>query len=105
MAGRKKDQRPKAGTQRPSSDIPKFDLADEIMAQQRKITGKKRKSPGAAASGRPKTAEPVSRQQVEPTSHTIEQPGDVPFDQEQIIADIVARDIERMLQGEGRNRS
>jgi len=105
MAGKKKNQRPKAAAQRPSSDIPKFDLADEIMAQQRKITGKKRKRRSAAVSGRSKNAEPVSRQQVEPTGHTIEQPGDVPFDQEQIIADIVARDIERMLQGEGRNRS
>jgi hypothetical protein len=115
MAGRKKNQRPKAAAQRPSSDIPKFDLADEIMAQQRKITGKKRKRRSAAASwhGLPahentaKMAVPlaVSRQQVEPISHTIEQPGDVPLDQEQIIADIVARDIERMLQGEGRNRS
>jgi hypothetical protein len=105
MAGKKKNQRPKGGTQRPLSDIPKFDLAEEIMAQQRKITGKKRKKRGAAVSSRSKKAEPVSRQQVEPTGHTIEQQGDVPFGQEQIIADIVARDIKRMLAGEGRNRS
>jgi hypothetical protein len=105
MAGKKKNQRPKAAAQRPSSDIPKFDLADEIMAQQRKITGTKRKRRSAAVSRRSKNAEPVRRQQVEPTGHTIEQQGDVPFDQEQIIADIVARDIKRMLQGEGRNRS
>jgi hypothetical protein len=91
--------------QQPSTDIPKFDLAEEIMAEERKITATRRRSPGVGASGQSKTAEPVSRQQVEPISDAIEQPGDVPFEQEQIIAEIVARDIKRLLQGESRNRS
>jgi hypothetical protein len=103
------------GIQQPSTDIPKFDLAEEIMAEQRKITATRRKSPSAAASwhGLParedtaKMAVPrsASGQQIEPISDAIEQPGDVPFDQEQIIAEIVARDIKRLLQGESRNRS
>jgi hypothetical protein len=111
------------GIQQPSTDIPKFDLADEIMAEQRKITATRRKSPSAAASwhglpAREDTAKlalskvegmavprSASGQQVEPISDAIEQPGDVPFDQEQIIAEIVARDIKRLLQGESRNRS
>ena len=106
MAGRKKNQQPKPGNQRPSSDIPKFDLAEEIMAEQRKISATKRKRAKPATPQEPKKAEFVSREpEFEATGHTIEQQGDVPFDQEQIIAEIVARDIKRLLQGESRNRS
>jgi len=106
MAGKKKNQRPKAGTQhRGSTDIPKFDLAEEIMAQQRKISAKRRKRAKPLTSQERKKAEFVSREQVEPIGHTVEPAGDVPFEQEQIIAEIVARDINRLLQSEGRNRS
>jgi len=106
MAGKKKNQRPKSRTQRPSADIPKFDLAEEIMAQQRKISAKRRKRAKPASPQEPKKAEFVSRgKEFEPISHTIGQTSDVPFDQEQIIAEIVARDINRLLQSEGRNRS
>jgi len=101
MAGKKKNQRPKAGTQRSSTDIPKFDLADEIMAEQRRISATKRKRAKPATRQEPKKAEFVSQgPQVQPISHTVEPPSDVPFDQEQIIAEIVARDIKRMLAGD-----
>ena len=107
MAGKKKNQRPKAGTQhRGSTDIPKFDLAKEIMVQQRRISAAKRKRAKPASPQEPKKAEFVSQgPEVRPISHTIGQTSDVPFDQEQIIAEIVARDINRLLQSEGRNRS
>jgi len=106
MAGRKKNQRPKAGTQRGSTDIPKFDLAEQIMAAQRKISAKKRKRAKPAIPQEPKKAESVSPgPKVEPIGYTIGPQDGVPFEQEQIIAEIVARDIKRMLAGEGRNRS
>jgi hypothetical protein len=107
MAGKNNNNRQRdPGNQRASTDIPKFDLAEQIMAQQRKVAATRRKSPSVAASGQSKTAETASpQQQVEPISHTIEQPGDVSFEQGQIIAEIVARDIKRLVQGESRNSS
>lgn len=62
-----------------ASNIPKFDLADDIMAKHREITAMRRKAPGkkAEAPSIEKTTKPLSLQQ-------------------KIIADIVARDIEKL---------
>jgi len=77
--------------------IPKFDLAEEIMAEQRKITSIKRKAPG-------KKIEPLRTQgqgpEAESIGHTIEQPTPVSSEQNKIIAEIVARDIERLCRGD-----
>ncbi|MEA3226750.1 MAG: hypothetical protein U9Q07_12440 [Planctomycetota bacterium] len=69
--------------------IPKFDLAEQIMAEQRKNVSVKRKGPV-------KTVEPPKRQpKVETISRaTRSQP--VSVGQEQVIVEIVARDIERL---------
>jgi len=72
------------------AEIPKFDLAEDIMAEQRKITAIRRKAPG----GKPAV------QKAEPKDETVSQTGETqaPFSSEQqkIIAEIVAKDIERL---------
>ena len=69
-------------------EIPSFDLAEEIMAEQRKITATKRKGPGKK--GQVENLRP----EAESIDHRVEQPG--PAQDEQMIADIVARDIEKL---------
>ena len=75
------------------SQIPKFDLAEEIMAEQRKITSIRRKAPG-------KKVETQSQERdVELIGYTLGQPTPALSGQEQIVAEIVARDIERLCKG------
>jgi len=80
----------KTSPQPAQSDIPKLDLAKQILAEQRKAAAVKRKGPREQgqvqvekASGRP--------------AHTAEEPS-VPelSEAQQVIAEIVARDIERL---------
>ncbi|MHC4116221.1 MAG: hypothetical protein ACYSWO_01815 [Planctomycetota bacterium] len=69
--------------------IPKFDLAQQIMAEQRKNVSVRRKKPaGGAGPARRKTeAELVGRTiGLQPVS----------VGQDQVVADIVAKDIERL---------
>ncbi|MCJ7777407.1 MAG: hypothetical protein MUP16_03745 [Sedimentisphaerales bacterium] len=56
--------------------IPRFDLAEQILAEQRKVSSIKRKAP----------------------DRKVEPPQPVRSMQEQIIADIVAKDIKRLIQ-------
>ncbi len=82
-------------------EIPKFDLAEQIMAEQRKITAIRRKAPGKTkrlpsqdgAAGK-KTKAPDLQSQAQLTGYTIKPPPPTLSEQEQIIAEIVARDIE-----------
>jgi len=83
-----------ATSQHKKHEIPKFDLAEEIMAEQRRITAVKRRAPA-------KKIEAVS-----PPS-TVGSAGSTglsqwpkPLAQEQIIAEIVARDIEKLCRGD-----
>jgi hypothetical protein len=73
------------------SDIPRFDLAEKIMAEQRRITAVRRKGPGQEETQEQEKTEPVGgiKKQVPPALS----------EEEQIIADIVARDIERLCKG------
>ena len=75
-----------------TNEIPKFDLAEQIMAEHRNITAKKRKGPGkkAKAPKKPHPAESIARD-VKPRP-IVSEPG-------QIIAEIVARDIEKLCIG------
>ena len=73
--------------------IPKFDLAEDIMAEHRKITAVKRKAPAEKA--KVQSQEP----EIESISHIIEQSTPTSSEQKQIIAEIVARDIERLCRG------
>ncbi len=73
------------------NSVPKFNLAKEIMAEQRRITAIKRKAPD-------KKTEP-DQPQVQSVKYAIEQPGQVLAKQDQIITEIVARDIKRLCRG------
>ena len=70
--------------------IPKFDLAEEILAEQRKITSIKRKAPGK------KIEEPRYERKLESIGFAIERSNPAIFEQDQIIAEIVAVDIEKL---------
>lgn len=94
-----------AAADKPSQDrkeIPKFDLADEILAEQRKSTARRRKRPAVSAREAPGRIEATSRQpQAKPVSSAIGPPSPILSEQEQIIAEIVARDIEKLRQRRG----
>jgi hypothetical protein len=72
--------------------IPKFDLAEQIMAEQRKIAATRRRGPG-------KRANPPKQERFESIARTIE-PLPVSSEQGQIIAEIVARDIRTLCGGD-----
>ncbi len=122
-----------AGAVREANAIPKFDLAEQILAEQRKITAIRRKAPGKpqrhpslappllsatadkgvtrvqaqdGAAGK-KNKAPDQQPQAQSTGYTIKQPpptrtsqrsaasqSSILSEQEQIIVEIVARDIE-----------
>ena len=74
--------------------IPKFDLAEQIMSEHRKNASVRRKRPV-------RTAQSVKREpKVEPVDVALGLHA-VSLGQEQVIADIVARDIERLCRGRG----
>jgi len=94
--------------------IPKFDLAEEIMAEQRKITAIRRKAPGkpqqipsqdraAGKKTEPCPSDgrgelPAQGREAESIGYTIQSgnsAGTLP-EQRRIIAEIVARDIEKL---------
>jgi len=90
--------------------IPKFDLAEQIMAEQRKVAATRRKGPGRKANG-------VKREAAEPScpgpglqtpdvgwagspAHAVPcVVGPASCEAEQIIAEIVARDIRQLCGG------
>lgn len=74
-----------------TNEIPKFDLAEQILAEQRKIASVRRKGPIKRHEA------PKQEQQVESIGLTIKPP--ILSEQEQIIAQIVARDIEKLCRG------
>lgn len=72
------------------SDIPRFDLAEKIMAEQRRITAVRRKGPG-------QQDETQGQERKTERAGDIKEPAFLALsEQEQIIAEIVARDIERL---------
>ena len=73
------------------TEIPKFDLAEQILAEQRKLSAVKRRGPGQ------KAKVPIPKR-VEPSIRPVEQ-SLIDSEQEKIIAEIVARDIENLLKG------
>ncbi len=75
-----------------STDIPRFDLAEDIMAEHRRLTAGRRKGPGDPA---PADLTPVKKPFLSRYgfSEGFNAAGDP------VIADIVARDIERLCRG------
>jgi hypothetical protein len=82
-----------AETSEETPGIPSFDLAEEIMAEQRKITAIRRKAPGQ------KTEAQGLKPETPIDDHITEQPKPLLSEQEKIIAEIVAKDIERLCRG------
>lgn len=83
-----------ASSKQQTSGIPKFDLAEEIMAEQRKITAVRRKAPG-------KNFEtPRQQYEVESIGYAAMWSESAVREQEQIITEIVARDIEKLCGGD-----
>lgn len=76
-------------------DIPRFDLAQDIMAEQRRLTAIRRKGPG----GLERPSSPVSRLSLTEPRLTIDDGRWASADWDPIIADIVAKDIERLCGG------
>ena len=69
-------------------EIPKFDLAEEIMAEQRKVTSVKRKAPGLKPEVQCENI--IIKQQFQESS-VIQV--NTPYLRDNVIAEIVARDI------------
>jgi hypothetical protein len=77
-----------------SSVVPKFDLAEDIMAEQRKVTATRRKAPGQRSQVVP------IRNQAKVIGYALEQLASAPKEHEKIIAEIVAADIEKLRKGD-----
>jgi len=69
--------------------IPRFDLAEQIMAEQRKSVSVMRKGPAR------RIRDPKQAGKVDPIIHAVGLQG-VSLGPEHVIAEIVARDIERL---------
>ena len=78
------------GVVQKENEIPKFDLAEQIMAEQRKFTAIRRKAPCQ------KTKSPDRQPQIKSTGYAIKPPQQVLLEKDLIIAEIVARDIEKL---------
>lgn len=85
------NHKPAVTNQHEKHEIPKFDLAEEIMAEQRRITAVKRRAPA-------KKTEAVGLSSTIGSTGLSQRPR--PLAQEQIIAEIVARDIEKLCRGD-----
>jgi hypothetical protein len=97
------------------SEVPTFDLAEQIMAEHRKVTAVKRKGPDKMARPPKKQhpAESITQNFVPGHGHdsspearrSLYEPGEsspelrTPVGPQQVIAEIVARDIENLCLG------
>jgi len=110
---------------RQKHEIPRFDLAEEILAEQRKITQARRTPPPERAAIRRKAPsstrqEPASKKdeppllssdsktrgqekQIRSIGYATQQPTPLLSEQQQIIAEIVARDIEKLCGSQSMN--
>lgn len=79
-----------------NAEIPKFDLAEHILSEQRKTASVRRKGPGAAYKNQ------NSERRIRSISYNIlKQPKLA--QQEQIIAEIVSRDIQKLCNGDNQD--
>ena len=79
-----------AGAVSKASEIPQLDLDKQILAEQRKVTSGKRRGPGNKSKSPTASAETAA-----PPSRAALQPGTELAERDPVIAEIVARDIER----------
>ena len=88
------------------ADIPQFDLAEDIMAEQRRLIAGRRKGPGGPACPSPPVPRPFSvavppeagllRRMNLPLTGVMDDGRWTSAAWDHVIADIVARDIERL---------
>ena len=74
-------------------DVPQFDLAENILAEQRRLNARRRKGPGRSEEEKTKPAD------VDRPMGPAAWPADVQ-ELHHVVADIVARDIERLCKSE-----
>ncbi|MHC4387924.1 MAG: hypothetical protein ACYS8I_06825 [Planctomycetota bacterium] len=91
---REEEEVQRSGTVEGKREIPRFDLAEQILAEQRKISAIKRKAPGKRIDALRSAVE------VGPAHYAIRPPAPRQPYQQQIISEIVARDIERLCRGD-----
>jgi len=82
---------PKNATQQ-KAEIPKFDLAEHILSEQRKTATVRRKGPGTI------NQTINNKREIRSTGYNIQSQPKL-SQQEQIIAEIVARDIQKLCNG------
>jgi len=76
-------------------DVPKLDLGEKILAEQRRRTARKRRAPGARD-----VVEDIDRAREDaPKQRPVEPASDELAQLQEIVADIVARDIKRLCVG------
>lgn len=91
---------PPTRSDEPARHIPTFDLGEKILAEQRRMTARKRRAPGSGH-GVPAETGPLSvgalgsQRAGEPSAQDAIQ-------LEQLVAEIVARDIDRLCSGPAR---
>ena len=78
------------GPKKSDEQIPEFNLAEQILAEQRKVNSTKRKRPGVKNGGYELTKS---------QERAVERPMRVTLDTSGIIEDIVARDIRKLCTG------
>lgn len=85
-----------AKLQATAPEIPTFDLAENILAEHRQVAARRRKAPGRML------AEPAT-QPARPAAvaHVIEPPSQGLSELQRVVAEIVARDIERLCRQPG----
>jgi hypothetical protein len=79
------------GDKQEKTQIPRFDLAEDIMAAHRRVISIRRKAPDKKIEAQELKPEPIS--------YNIKQPEQELSEQERIIAEIVAKDIEILYRG------
>ncbi|HNS22055.1 MAG TPA: hypothetical protein PKH24_16240 [Sedimentisphaerales bacterium] len=72
-------------------EIPKYDLAENILAEQRRVASRRRRSPGQAQEGPVAVSAPR-----EPTTPVDEELAEDLPELQRIVAEIVAKDIDRL---------
>jgi hypothetical protein len=79
-------------------EVPRFNLAEEIMAEQRKVAAVKRKAPSRNHQDALRhNIIPIRPQsKTESVRHAVMPPDPLLFNQQQVIMEIVARDIAQM---------
>jgi len=75
---------------KPADDIPAFDLAQQIMAEQRRVTSGRRKAPTQDSPSQ------HTGREFEITSEALEQDSLSPVQPDPVLTDIVARELQKL---------